>query len=155
MSLTVTISHRAIYPAAAIVSTFWLSFWQTMKAVGARKRAGIEYPRVYAEKAEAEESKEAMIFNCTQRAAYNTIEHLPVVITSTIITSVKYPVLAAMLCGIWSLCRFVYTIGYSTGDPLKRNIYNSGRLHTLAWLGLMCTASAAVVHLAVDHLVVA
>ncbi|TFY58965.1 hypothetical protein EVJ58_g6073 [Rhodofomes roseus] len=86
MSLTVTISHRAINPAAAIVSTFWLSFWQTMKAVG---------------------------------AAYNTIEHLPVVITSTIITSVKYPVLAAMLCGIWSLCRFVYTIGYSTGDPLK------------------------------------
>jgi len=58
-------------------------------------RAGLEYPHLYAEKAEAAASKDAMIFNCTQRAAQNTLEYLPVVITCTVITAVKYPILAA------------------------------------------------------------
>ncbi|OJT04476.1 hypothetical protein TRAPUB_4746 [Trametes pubescens] len=55
------------YPAAAVVSTFYLLLWQSIRVGGARKRAGIAYPQVYAEKAEAAEKKEAHVFNCTQR----------------------------------------------------------------------------------------
>ncbi|KAH9913854.1 uncharacterized protein B0H18DRAFT_1047210 [Fomitopsis serialis] len=139
MLVTGTASHQAIYPAAAIVSTCWLTFYQTFKTVSARKRAAIEYPQVYAEKAEAAASKDAMIFNCTQRAAQNTLEYLPAVITCTVITAAKYPILAATLCGTWSFSRLIYTIGYSTGDPAK-------------WPGLICTSSVAIAHLALDNL---
>lgn len=40
-------------------------------------------------------------------------------ITSTLIVGLKYPYLAAGVCGVWTLARVVYTIGYSTGDPKK------------------------------------
>ena len=41
------------------------------------------------------------------------------ILASTLITGVKYPKVAASLCGVWSVCRVLYTIGYSTGIPKK------------------------------------
>jgi hypothetical protein len=37
----------------------------------------------------------------------------------TLITSLKYPVLAASALGLWSLARVGYTLGYSSGNPKK------------------------------------
>lgn len=39
---------------------------------------------------------------------------------STVITAIKYPVVAAALCGLWSFSRVLYTLGYII-DPKKRN----------------------------------
>ena len=36
---------RYAYPVAAVVSTFYLTFWQTVLVERARARAKIEYPR--------------------------------------------------------------------------------------------------------------
>ncbi|KAH9913861.1 uncharacterized protein B0H18DRAFT_1047304 [Fomitopsis serialis] len=151
MFVTVTTSHQAIYPAAAIVSTCWLTFYQTFKTVKARKRAGIEYPQMYADKAEAAASKDAMIFNCTQRAAQNTLEYLPAVIAcpTTLIGYSKAP--PSPMCGTWSLSRVIYTIGYSTGDPAKRNVYGVTAIQNSLWLGLICNSSVAIAHLALDN----
>lgn len=41
------------------------------------------------------------------------------ILTSTLITGLKYPVVAASLCGVWTFSKIFYTIGYSTGDPKK------------------------------------
>ncbi|KAI0720140.1 membrane-associated proteins in eicosanoid and glutathione metabolism [Fomitopsis betulina] len=144
------------YPAAALVSAFWLTVFQTINVGLARRRAKIPYPQctlrvracicvrqltklltVYAEKAEAAESKDANKFNCAQRAHQNTLEYLPVIITATLVTSLKYPILAGAACGVWVVTRFVYTIGYSSGNPAKRNRLGAGPIGVLAWFTLL------------------
>ncbi|KAI8995290.1 membrane-associated proteins in eicosanoid and glutathione metabolism [Trametes punicea] len=135
------------YPAAAVVSTFYLLFWQSTRVARARRRAGIEYPQVYAEKAEVATNKEAHVFNCTQRAHQNTLEVAPIIIGSTLIAGFSYPVAAAALCGAWTISRIVYSIGYSTGDPKKRNLGGAGIFGSLSMLTLIGTSTASVVSL--------
>jgi hypothetical protein len=92
---------------------------------------------VYAEKAEAERSKDALIFNCVQRkwswiftsvrglimlstgAHQNTLENLALTLFSTLIAGLVYPKFAGAVCGTWSIARLLYTIGYSSGEPQK------------------------------------
>jgi hypothetical protein len=38
---------------------------------------------------------------------------------STLIVGLRYPIYAASLCGLWSVSRIFYTIGYSTGDAKR------------------------------------
>ncbi|KAI0800702.1 membrane-associated proteins in eicosanoid and glutathione metabolism [Fomes fomentarius] len=147
MSSGVVLSKEFAYPAAAVVSTFYLLFWQTLKVSHARKQAKVDYPQVYAEKAEAASNKNAYIFNCTQRAHQNTLEVLPVVIGSTLISGVTLPKTAAAICGTWVFFRVLYTIGYSTGDPKKRNLAGAAGVNILALLGLIGTATYSVVSL--------
>lgn len=75
--------HSYEYVGAALFSTVWLLLGQGIMVSRYRKRAGIKYPQsafrpfrcygganplaVYAEKAEAEASKDAQLFNCAQR----------------------------------------------------------------------------------------
>ncbi|KAI0363743.1 membrane-associated proteins in eicosanoid and glutathione metabolism [Pilatotrama ljubarskyi] len=133
------------YPAAAAVSTFYLLAWQSFRVGRARKQAAIEYPQVYADKVEAAARKEAQVFNCTQRAHQNTLEQLPIILGSTVIGGLTYPVLAASLCGLWTFARIFYTIGYSTGDPKKRNMGGAAIVSSLSMLGLIGTSTAAVI----------
>ncbi|EPT01602.1 membrane-associated proteins in eicosanoid and glutathione metabolism [Fomitopsis schrenkii] len=143
----ILITKDIAYPAAALVSTFWLTVFQTVNVGRARGRAKIPYPQLYAEKAEAAESKEANKFNCAQRAHQNTLEYLPLIITGTLITSLKYPILAAAACGTWAASRFVYTIGYSSGDPAKRNNLGAGLFGMLSWITLLGASTWTVVEL--------
>ncbi|KAI9509532.1 hypothetical protein F5148DRAFT_746532 [Russula earlei] len=104
---------------ASLLSLAGILQWQTMLVGGARKKAGIAYPRAYAEKAEQEASKEALVFNCAQRAHQNTLENGPVIVITTLIGGLRYPILAAAVCALWSLTRVVYTVRYSSGEPRK------------------------------------
>ncbi|KAL1951136.1 hypothetical protein VTO73DRAFT_285 [Trametes versicolor] len=150
MSVAITgivLPKEFAYPAAAVVSTFYLLLWQSIRVGGARKRAGIQYPQVYAEKAEVAEKKEAHVFNCTQRAHQNTLEAMPIVVGSTLIAGLTYPVAAAALCGTWVFSRIIYSIGYSTGDPKKRNLAGAAVIGSLSAVSLIGTATATVVSL--------
>ncbi|KAI0796354.1 hypothetical protein BC629DRAFT_289795 [Irpex lacteus] len=118
-SFAIIVPKGYSYVVAAVVSTFWLAFFQTRLVEITRKRAKIEYPQAYAEKAEAAASKEAQIFNCAQRAHQNTLELLPQVYVSTLLVGLKYPFFAASVCGFWTFSRIFYTLGYSTGDAKK------------------------------------
>ncbi|EGO29224.1 hypothetical protein SERLADRAFT_365244 [Serpula lacrymans var. lacrymans S7.9] len=124
----------------AIVSSTWLLVWQTILVGRFRRRAGIDYPQLYAETAEMKASKDATLFNCAQRAHANTLETLPVVLLSTLVASLKNPYYASYACGLWVFARILYTLGYTTGDPAKRNTRGGG-LGSLAMLGLLVGAT--------------
>ncbi|KAI0714978.1 membrane-associated proteins in eicosanoid and glutathione metabolism [Earliella scabrosa] len=143
----IVLSKEYVYPVAAVLSSVYVLVWQTIKVGGARRRAKIEYPQVYAEKAEAAVNKDALVFNCTQRAHQNTLEVWPLITSTTLIAGLTQPVVAASLCGTWVFCRILYTIGYSTGEPKKRNLYGSAKISTLASLSLLGTATYSAITL--------
>ncbi|KAJ8589207.1 membrane-associated proteins in eicosanoid and glutathione metabolism [Rhizopogon salebrosus TDB-379] len=124
------------YVAAGFVCTAWLLGWQAVVVNSHRTKSGIQYPQLYAEKAEAAASKEAFLFNCAQRAHQNTIEHMPLIIVTTLVTAMKHPVFAGYACGFWAVSRVLYTIGYTTGDPAKRNT-RGGIIGELPLAGLL------------------
>ncbi|KAI0699356.1 membrane-associated proteins in eicosanoid and glutathione metabolism [Cerioporus squamosus] len=144
---SIVLPKEFAYPVATAVSSFYLLLWQTIKVSRARKAAKVDYPQVYADKAEAAANKAALAFNCTQRAHQNTLEVLPVVLTGTLISGLKYPIAAAALSGVWVLARVFYTIGYSTGDPKKRNMLGAGAIGSLGLMGLIGLSTASVVSL--------
>jgi len=117
---TITIPTDYAFVGAALVSTVWLNLWQTLRTYPARKSAKIDYPQIYAEKAEVEASHEALVFNCTQRAHHNTLESINSIVIGTAFMGLLYPRTAAGLCATWVVSRVIYTIGYSSGTPKNR-----------------------------------
>ncbi|KAJ6546663.1 hypothetical protein DFH09DRAFT_638029 [Mycena vulgaris] len=118
---TLIVPQGSSYVAAALVSTVFLLFGQTYSVGTRRSRAGIEYPRLYADKEEMAASKAALTFNCAQRAHQNTLETLPLVYMMTLVFATKHPILAASALGMWVVSRIAYTAGYLTGNPANRN----------------------------------
>lgn len=76
----------------------------------------------------------------TVGAHQNTLESLPQVISATLIVGLKYPYLAAGVCGVWTVARLFYTIGYSSGDPERRNLFGAMAVNGLTTLR-MCAAT--------------
>jgi len=118
---TITVPTNFSYVAASLLSTVFLLTGQTIVVSKHRKAAGIEYPRLYAEKAEMAASPAAFKFNCVQRAHANTLENIPQVYLMTIVLGLKHPVVAASALGMWVLSRVFYTRGYASGIPAERN----------------------------------
>ncbi|TFK36911.1 hypothetical protein BDQ12DRAFT_686077 [Crucibulum laeve] len=133
MSLAVAIPEGYQYVGAALLSTAWLLLGQGVVVSRFRGRAGVQYPQLYAEKSEADSKKEAYLFNCAQRAHQNTLENIPIIFITTIISGLKFPVLSAAACAYWTLARISYTRGYVTGDPKKRGT----TLYRLSYIGLL------------------
>ncbi|KAH9014072.1 hypothetical protein EDB84DRAFT_1530461 [Lactarius hengduanensis] len=136
-SVTINLPSNFPWVVASIFSIVPVLQLQTSLVVKARKRAGIRYPQLYAEKAEQEASKDARIFNCAQRAHQNTLENVPSMVLSTLISAIHYPTYAAIGCGIWSFSRVLYTMGYSTGDPRRRSFGGYTSLGVQALMGLL------------------
>ncbi|KAG1749786.1 uncharacterized protein EDB91DRAFT_1109679 [Suillus paluster] len=133
------------YIPSSLMTIGWVLIWQGILVGRYRKRAGINYPQLYAEKAEVQDSQAALRFNCMQRAHHNTLESAPVVFISTVVAGLKYPALAAAMCGAYSFARVIYTIGYKSGQP-KRRLYG-GAISTLTVLGLVSSATYAAYQL--------
>ncbi|KAF8435834.1 hypothetical protein L210DRAFT_3484299 [Boletus edulis BED1] len=136
MSTQILLPESYRYVAGALVSVVWLMGWQTIVVNRYRSSSGIKYPQLYAEKAEAQASREAHLFNCAQRAHQNTLEHMPAILITTLVSGVKYPVLAASACAFWAFTRVLYTIGYTSGDAAKRNS-RGGFLGEIPSIGLI------------------
>ncbi|KAJ7291060.1 hypothetical protein C8J57DRAFT_1163077 [Mycena rebaudengoi] len=122
---TIVVPAGLGYVAASFLSTAFVLGYQTTVVNKTRRAAKIEYPRAYAEKAEMDKSPAAVQFNCAQRAHQNTLENLPIFYTLTLITSIKYPLIAATCLGLFSAARVGYTRGYTTGDPKRRHNFMS------------------------------
>ncbi|KAJ7326302.1 hypothetical protein DFH08DRAFT_885367 [Mycena albidolilacea] len=134
------------YVAAAVLSTIYVLVFQVLNVVKYRGLAGIKYPRVYADEKEMAANINALKFNCAQRAHQNTLEYLPLLVSATLITALKYPTLAASALGLWSFSRVGYTLGYTTGDPNKRTNALSV-LHYPITCGLLASSTYTVIQL--------
>uniref|UniRef100_A0A8H7XV40 Microsomal glutathione S-transferase 3 n=1 Tax=Psilocybe cubensis TaxID=181762 RepID=A0A8H7XV40_PSICU len=119
MAHTVEIPEGLGYVGASLVSVVFLLIGQSQVVATYRKKAGIAYPQLYAEKAEAEKSQDAHLFNCAQRAAQQTLEQMPIVLILSAINGFKYPILTAGTITLWTVSRISFTRGYITGDPKK------------------------------------
>ncbi|KAF8507644.1 membrane-associated proteins in eicosanoid and glutathione metabolism [Hysterangium stoloniferum] len=149
MPLNLTLDESYAWVILAGVSTGWLTLWQGINVSRHRKAAKIAYPQLYAEKSEAAASVEAHKFNCAQRAHQNTLENLPQILFFLTFTGCKYPIAAASLGGLWVVGRVLYTMGYATGDPKKRN---RGSIGIIGQLGLQLLATYTAGQLALATL---
>ncbi|KAG1828376.1 hypothetical protein EV424DRAFT_1536648 [Suillus variegatus] len=127
------------YVPSSLITIGWVLVWQSIMVGRYRKRAGVEFPQLYAEQAEVKDSAAALRFNCMQRAHQNTLETAPVVFVSTVMAGLKYPALAAAICVAYSFARIAYTIGYKSGQP-KRRVFGS-IVSFFSVLGLLSTAT--------------
>ncbi|KAI9454164.1 hypothetical protein BJY52DRAFT_1285864 [Lactarius psammicola] len=135
-SVTINLPAGSSWVAASLFSIIPVLQYQFAVVANARRKAGVRYPQLYAEKAEQEASKDAMKFNCAQRAHQNTLENLPLIVLSTVLSAIHYPTYAAVGCGIWSFSRVLYTMGYSTGEPRRRAVGSLTSLGVQTVLGL-------------------
>ncbi|KAG9127389.1 hypothetical protein FRC07_014334 [Ceratobasidium sp. 392] len=147
MSTVITLPEHYGYVALAAISTAYLSVWQTTFVTKGRKRSGIKYPQMYAEQAQVEKDPEALKFNCAQRAHQNTLESLPHVLLFIPFLGLRRPILAASLGAAWTFGRILYTLGYTTGDPAKRNS-RGGIISSIALFGLLFSTTYAAGELA-------
>ncbi|KAG9093239.1 hypothetical protein FS749_014802 [Ceratobasidium sp. UAMH 11750] len=147
MSTTITLPESYGYVALAAMSTGFLTLWQTTFVTKARKKSGVKYPQMYAEQAQVDKDPEALKLNCAQRAHQNTLESLPQVLFSLAFLGLRRPILAASLGAGWTFGRILYTLGYNTGDPSKRNS-RGGILSSVTGLALMLSTTYAAGELA-------
>ncbi|KAG0702121.1 hypothetical protein DFH29DRAFT_516439 [Suillus ampliporus] len=126
-----------------MLSAAWVIIWQILRIYPARAAAGIPYPQLYAENAQVKDNPAALRYNCVQRCHQNTLENIPLILISTLITGLKYPYIAAAASFFWVLTRVAYTIGYSSGVPEKRGAGNASG--SLALIGLLVAATVTTV----------
>jgi len=99
---------------AATTGAIFVNVWQSMLVSVARKRAGIKYPQVYATKDEEASSKDAKVFNCTQRAHMNSLETVHYFMLNTLVSGFRYPRVAVGLAAVYLVGRVLYTLGECT-----------------------------------------
>lgn len=119
----------------ALASTFLLA-WQTIRVGGARKRAKVDYPHMLCSKDECDKDPLKLAFNCYQRAHQNTLELQFTFLTLLGLASLSEPTAAAGLGMTYIAGRVMYTLGYSTGEPKKRNRGAFGMVGILGLFGL-------------------
>ncbi|KAI3472323.1 hypothetical protein Pfo_031115 [Paulownia fortunei] len=128
------------YVVLVLVFYCFLNFWMSFQVGRARKKYNVPYPTMYASEAE---NKEAKLFNCVQRGHQNSLEMMPMFFMLMTLGGIRHPVISASLGAVYTVARFFYFKGYSTGDPQKR--LSIGKYAFLAVFGLMfCTISCGV-----------
>ncbi|KAH7065855.1 hypothetical protein BKA63DRAFT_166230 [Paraphoma chrysanthemicola] len=118
MALTMTIPSDYGYVLLAAVSTFLVGSWHGMLVGGYRKAAKIPYPFEYAsyeqvQTASPAKSKAMLAFNAAQRSHQNFGENHPSFVGALLIAGLRFPVVSAVLGGVWAANRVVYALGYT------------------------------------------
>uniref|UniRef100_M4B3X4 Glutathione S-transferase 3, mitochondrial n=1 Tax=Hyaloperonospora arabidopsidis (strain Emoy2) TaxID=559515 RepID=M4B3X4_HYAAE len=126
-----------------IVGLLFVNVWAGILVGKARKRYGIEYPQMYAEK----NDKNAKAFNCVQRGHQNVLESIPIFLALLFTSSIYRPQIAAM-AGLFRILGFImYMRGYASGDPKKRMQGGFGHLAMLVNAGLSIEAGLHILGL--------
>eukprot|EP00249_Psilotum_nudum_P036493 c7595_g1_i1 orf=421-846(-) len=129
-----------------VVLYCFLNSWMAMKVGKARRRYKVPFPTMYALESE---NKDAKMFNCIQRGHQNSLEFMPVFFVLIILSGLQLPRISAVLGLFYTIFRYFYFKGYSTGDPQER--LTLGKYSYAALLGLLiCTGVSSVRMLADD-----
>ncbi|XP_042038168.1 microsomal glutathione S-transferase 3-like [Salvia splendens] len=128
------------YVILVVVAYCFLNMWMTIQVGKARKKYKVFYPTMYAIESE---NKDAKLFNCVQRGHQNSLELMPMVLVLLILGGIRHPVIAASLGAAYTVTRYFYFTGYSTGHP--KNRLTIGNYGFVAMAGLIvCTISCGV-----------
>ncbi|RZR71596.1 hypothetical protein BHM03_00005995 [Ensete ventricosum] len=101
------------YVVLVLLSYIFLNLWMSFQVGKARKKYKVFYPTLYAIESE---NKDAKRFNCVQ----NSLEMMPVFFATLLVGGLQLPVIAAGLGGFYTVARFFYFKGYSSGLPENR-----------------------------------
>ena len=135
-----TPSNSYSYVLLAATSTAFINLWHSSLVGSYRRASGVPYPNAYAPASEAATSKEKYLFNCAQRAHSNFLEALPTVLSTLMISGLKYPVASAAMGAAWGVGRIVYTLGYTKKSQTiesKGSGRYAGIFHLIPLVGLM------------------
>ncbi|XP_010246009.1 PREDICTED: microsomal glutathione S-transferase 3-like [Nelumbo nucifera] len=128
------------YVVLVLVLYTFLNFWMAFQVLKARKRYKVFFPNLYALESE---NKDAKLFNCVQRGHQNSLEFMPLFFMLIALGGLKHPLFSSVLGLIYTVSRYFYFTGYSTGEP--KNRLKIGRLGFPALGGLaICTVSLAI-----------
>ncbi|XP_072972932.1 uncharacterized protein [Typha angustifolia] len=140
MAVKMEIPKEYGYVVLVLVLYALLNLWMSLQVGKARKKYKVFYPTLYAVESE---NKDAKLFNCVQRGHQNSLESMPVFFTMLLVGGIQHPVIGAGLGLLYTIARFFYFKGYSTGVPENR--LKIGGLNFLALFGLeMCAASFGI-----------
>ncbi|KAJ3270711.1 Microsomal glutathione S-transferase 3 [Terramyces sp. JEL0728] len=123
------------YVLLVLIGTVFTLLFLGFKVGGARRKAKVPYPLMYATADEAEKDKLKHVFNCVQRGHQNTLENIPGFLILLLVSAIEYPLISAVSGAVYLASRVVYAGGYGTGEPGKRNRGAFGYLALLAMLG--------------------
>ena len=118
MTISPSLSPSFAYCIGATGLMGLANMYGAITVVGARKKYGIKYPKMYADG----DSKDATAFNCAQRAHQNTLEGLPITAINMLACGTVYPLTSAALGAVWSIGRVLYIRGYATNGPDGRMV---------------------------------
>ncbi|KAF9545168.1 hypothetical protein CPC08DRAFT_716291 [Agrocybe pediades] len=141
MPVTFTLPDGINYVALPLIAPMYMLVWLYIMVGKHRKLSGIKYPQMYAEQAQVEKSREALLFNCAQRCHQNTLETLPTIYVPALICATTYPRGAAVGVSLWCIGRVAYILGYMSGDPAKRVNGVPWALGQIAQMGMLLTAT--------------
>ncbi|KAL6560062.1 hypothetical protein OROMI_012619 [Orobanche minor] len=130
------------YVVLVLVIYSFLNLWMSLQVGGARKKYNVPYPTMYAIESE---NKDAKLFNCVQRGHQNSLEMMPLFFMLMILGGIRHPLICASLGALYSVARFFYFKGYSTGDPQRR--LSIGKYAFLALFGLQIFTISCGVHM--------
>eukprot|EP00892_Ulva_mutabilis_P005413 jgi/Ulvmu1/3243/UM150_0016.1 len=106
--------------AVASASFFVHYIYMAFSVGAARKKYGVKYPDLYANKDNCPKEEDAKAFNCIQRGHQNSLEFQPIILVLLVCAGLKHPLVAAVGGVVALVGRVVYFTGYSTGVPKNR-----------------------------------
>ncbi|PWA45592.1 microsomal glutathione s-transferase [Artemisia annua] len=115
-----------------LVAYCFLNIYMQIQVGRARKKYRVSYPTLYATEADTKDFK---LFNCVQRGHQNSLETLPIFFVLMVVGGLKHPLICSGLGLGYTVSRFFYFTGYSSGDPKGR--LPIGGLNSVAIIGLI------------------
>eukprot|EP00037_Helgoeca_nana_P010508 m.92756 g.92756 ORF g.92756 m.92756 type:complete len:145 (-) comp20245_c0_seq1:287-721(-) len=116
--MSITVPKDYGYVVAAVAGSVAVNFYQIFQVIKARKQYDVVYPDLYAPHGHKNKKE----FDCVQRAHQNTLENLPFVLSSMMLSGMLYPQLAAGFGSVYLAGRVLYTSGYGSGGPEGRKL---------------------------------
>ncbi|KAG6503416.1 microsomal glutathione S-transferase 3-like [Zingiber officinale] len=147
MGVTFEIPNEYGFVVLVLVSYVVLNAWMAIQVGKARRRYNVPYPSLYAIESE---NKDAKLFNCVQRGHQNSLEMIAVFFATLLVAGLQFPVAAAAIGALYTVARWFYFKGYSTGVPENR--HKIGWLSFLAIWGLIIITAAMGISLIVRDL---
>ncbi|XP_074573708.1 uncharacterized protein LOC141830119 [Curcuma longa] len=147
MGVTLEIPNEYGFVILVLVSYIFLNTWMAIQVGKARRRYNVPYPALYAIESE---NKDAKLFNCVQRGHQNSLEMISVFFATLLVAGLQFPVAAAGIGASYTVARWFYFKGYSTGVPENR--HKIGGLSFVAIWGLIILTAAIGISLIVRDL---